>query len=261
MPSVANYFYKPRSKKIARSLQNDHNASYGGIEELEITEASLKKYNEDIVMKFAKFLNLEQAPKVLVDFGSGTGSLSDIWKNKFKVSPLCVEVDPDLTETLKNKGYQTFREIEKIPFTIDAVFSSNVLEHIQDDGKILRDIRKSLKSGGKIAIYVPAFQVLYSQLDRNVGHFRRYGRQELTSKLELAGFRVEKCFYSDSLGFVASLLVKALHFHKNGVLCSSSSLKIYDRIFYPMSRALDFMGLRHLFGKNLVAFAVADSNL
>ena len=231
MPSVANYFYKPRSKKIVRSLQNDHNARYVGIEELEITEASLKKYIEDIVMKFANFLNLEQAPKVLVGFRSGTGSLSDIWKNKFKVSPLSVEVDPDLSEILKNKGYQTFREIEKFSFTIDAVFTSNVLEHIQDDGQILQDIRQSLKPGRKLAIYIPAFRVLYSKLDRHVGHFRRYGRQELNSKLELAGFRVEKCFYSGSLGFFASWLVKALHFHRNGVVCSTSSLKIYDRIF------------------------------
>jgi len=260
MPREGKHSQKRRSKKMVRSLQNDQNSRYGGIGELETTEASLKKYNEDIVMKFAKFLSLEQTHNVLVDFGSGTGSLSDIWKNKFDISPLCVEVDPDLTQTLKNKGYQTFERIEEIPFLIDAVFTSNVLEHIQEDEKCLKEIRKALKPGGKIAIYVPAFEVLYSQLDRNVGHFRRYGREELISKLELAGFRVEKCIYSDSMGFLASLLVKILRFHKNGVLCSTSSLRIYDTIFYPISRLLDFLGLRFLFGKNLIAFAIAESN-
>ena len=223
MPREGKHSQKRRSKKMARSLQNDQNSRYGGIGELETTEASLKKYNEDIVMKFAKFLSLEQTHNVLVDFGSGTGSLSDIWKYKFAPNTGRVQS-------------RCFERIEEIPFLIDAVFTSNVLEHIQEDEKCLKEIRKALKPGGKIAIYVPAFEVLYSQLDRNVGHFRRYGREELISKLELAGFRVEKCIYSDSMGFLASLLVKILRFHKNGVLCSTSSLRIDDTIFYPISR-------------------------
>ena len=50
----------------------------------------------------------------------------------------------------------------------------NVLEHIEDDVAALRTLRRLLRPGGRIVLYVPALNGLYGAYDRKVGHFRRY---------------------------------------------------------------------------------------
>jgi hypothetical protein len=36
-----------------------------------------------------------------------------------------------------------------------------------------------LQDGGTLAIYVPAFMLIFNNLDRAVGHYRRYHRADL----------------------------------------------------------------------------------
>ena len=55
----------------------------------------------------------------------------------------------------------------------------NVLEHIDDDQGVLRSISDRLEPGGHVAIWVPAFTLLYSPFDAKLGHVRRYRRRQL----------------------------------------------------------------------------------
>lgn len=82
----------------------------------------------------------------------------------------------------------------------DTVISSNVLEHIQNDTAALLNINKILKEDGILILLTPAGQFLFSNLDRNVGHYRRYSKTEVKNKLETAGFTVEKQFYVNIVG-------------------------------------------------------------
>jgi hypothetical protein len=56
-----------------------------------------------------------------------------------------------------------------------------------------------LSDNGVLAIYVPAFQILFSELDSQVGHYRRYSRKDLRQKLRQSGFEVEKIVYVDKV--------------------------------------------------------------
>jgi predicted SAM-dependent methyltransferase len=58
------------------------------------------------------------------------------------------------------------------------IYSSNVLEHIEDDSRALNEMFAKLQINGKLAIYVPAFMFLFSDLDIKAGHFRRYSKKE-----------------------------------------------------------------------------------
>ena len=53
-------------------------------------------------------------------------------------------------------------------------------------------MNRALIPGGVLALLVPSHQFLYGEFDRAVGHFRRYSRSELRTKLEAAGFTVER---------------------------------------------------------------------
>jgi hypothetical protein len=67
-----------------------------------------------------------------------------------------------------------------------------------------------------------------------------------------AGFKVDRVAYVDSLGFLATLAFKHLG-SKDGTV-NRTALKTYDRLAFPLSRALDTLTQRW-FGKNLLLLA------
>jgi len=111
-----------------------------------------------------------------------------------------------------------------------------------------------LKPGGIIGIYVPALPFLFSNFDREVGHFRRYKKRELIKLVKLAGFEIENCYFNDSIGVIASLVVKIFGYNKEK-FGSKKSLILYDKYIYPISKILDKIIFKHLIGKNLFLFA------
>ena len=75
---------------------------------------------------------------------------------------------------------------------VDTVICLNVVEHVKDDLLALRNISSALQPGGRAIILVPQGQSIYGSLDVVLGHFRRYSEDDLRSKMEKAGFRVER---------------------------------------------------------------------
>ena len=69
----------------------------------------------------------------------------------------------------------------------DTIVCINVLEHLPDDFKAVENMKRMLKTGGVMILVVPAFQKLYCQLDKNVGHYRRYDSGRLDDIAEQAG--------------------------------------------------------------------------
>lgn len=74
----------------------------------------------------------------------------------------------------------------------DTVICLNVLEHVADPIGALRNMRRALQRGGRLILYVPQGQGLYSSLDRVLGHRCRYSREQLRHELVAAGFVVER---------------------------------------------------------------------
>ena len=229
--------------------QNSDNPSYSGTMELLATENGLIRYSTSIVRKFHKALKVNEATKLL-EFGAGTGFLAQIMYERFGVSTICVELDPNLQRVVTEKGFTFFRDLHSANNTYDAIYTSNVLEHIENDVETLSDLYKSLNTGGLLGIYVPAHPMLFSQMDEKVGHVRRYRKSELVSKVQSVGFTIVKVQYDDFIGFFAALLVKIVGYASGG-LGSSQSLKLYDNLVYPLSRILDKLGCRRILGKNI----------
>jgi SAM-dependent methyltransferase len=75
------------------------------------------------------------------------------------------------------------------PFQVIGMF--DVLEHISDDRRILRNVWKLLDDRGILLLTVPAHASLWSYFDESGGHCRRYELDELRSKLEEADYQIE----------------------------------------------------------------------
>ncbi|MDC3031265.1 class I SAM-dependent methyltransferase [Prochlorococcus sp. AH-716-P08] len=232
-------------------MQDQENINYSGLNEL-LTLEYMKNYNQSIVIDAIRcHLNAKR----IVDFGAGIGTLSKIFRNKYNKDPICIEIDEININYLKKRNFTFLNNIENLKESVDLVFSSNVLEHIEDDYAILTLIRKKLKNNGKIFLYLPAKMILWSKLDEVVGHYRRYEISKLRKLLQKAGFKIIKINYSDSLGFFFTLIWRFLNKVNKNPLPSKRSLIFYDRFIFPLSRIIDSFGFKYLIGKNIVLVA------
>jgi len=73
---------------------------------------------------------------------------------------------------------------------LDTIVCLNVLEHLTDDGSVLRHMYDLLQPGGNMIVLVPAHLALLSPMDKKVGHLRRYSVPELKSLMEKTGFEL-----------------------------------------------------------------------
>lgn len=86
----------------------------------------------------------------------------------------------------------------------------NVLEHIEDDEGVLSDLKARVRPGGRIAVWVPAHELLYSPFDYEVGHYRRYSRKELRAIALSVGLNVERLSFMNAAGAIAWGVVATL---------------------------------------------------
>lgn len=225
-----------------------HNDPHGG-ENLEVMREA-ENYNQ-----FLRELVVRHSAGVdkALDFGAGLGTFSD----SLPIPPsqvTCVETEAHAQAVLRAKGFNVYSDLSAVPDqSVPYLFSLNVLEHIDDDAAIAREFYRVLVPGGRVFIYVPAFQVLFTSMDLQVGHVRRYRRKQLVALIKSAGLDVHYSAYTDALGFFATLAYRLLDDGKPKPL-GGKLVKIYDRFMFPLSRALS-VPCAKLFGKNVMLAA------
>jgi SAM-dependent methyltransferase len=72
----------------------------------------------------------------------------------------------------------------------DLVGAYDVIEHIEEDERVLAELHGALAPGGGAVIAVPQHPFLWSAVDDLGHHVRRYARGELESKMRRAGFDI-----------------------------------------------------------------------
>jgi SAM-dependent methyltransferase len=232
--------------------QSNSQSNYAGKELLIKTEQDLKHYNAWIVSTFIRNVHKLSAETPVLDFGSGIGTLSQIFLNQSGIRPEGVELDDSQRNIYAARGFKAYAQLSDTPNAYPLIFTSNVLEHIEDDVATLTSLKDKLTPGGLVLIYVPAFESIWTSMDNKVGHYRRYRQAELRAKLEQAGYVVKKSHYCDSLGFILAFFFKYLG-NQNGEP-SSWTLRVFDRVLLPLSKFMDLF-FSPFFGKNVFVVA------
>jgi len=112
-------------------------------------------------------------------------------------------------------GVLCLNDISELPESIDAVMLMDVIEHIQDDGAFIKEILGKLSTDALVIVTVPAFQMLFSNHDVFLRHYRRYGRKQLLAFLRSNKLFVERCHYFYASLFFARLISLLLTKKKN----------------------------------------------
>lgn len=145
--------------------------------------------------------------KSFLEIGCGTGYvLSGIAKLNPKARLEGSEIfTSGLTFAASRLPNVNFMQLDarNIPFSaeFDVIGAFDVLEHIEEDVLVMRQINESLKPQGVMLLTVPQHQWLWSPVDNYACHVRRYSAAELHAKVMSAGFEILR-----SSSFVSSLL-------------------------------------------------------
>ena len=211
-----------------------------------------RRYHEWIASEFSLFVGNR-----IAEVGAGIGDFTPLIYTDSVAQLVAFEPSQNLYPTLEINTSNMARvecvnrcfgdEIERFRNHFDTVLYVNVLEHIEDDQGELAVAWESLKPGGHLCIFVPALAWLFSELDTQVGHFRRYSKRELEEKLTKASFEILKSRYFDIAGivpwYVAFVLLKRT--------ITADKVSIYDRWIVPIMRPLESLITPPL-GKNLL---------
>ena len=220
-----------------------------------------RNYHRWILDLFAPHLG-----RRVVEVGAGTGSFSELLLAREPEALTLVEPSNEMHRLLvEHVGRlptrarvrihnDTFARVarrlteEERP---DSVIYVNVLEHVEDDEAELRLVADALAPGGRVFIFVPAFQWLYGSFDRQVGHQRRYTRAELEAKCERAGLRVVRSAYFDAAGVLPWWLkYRVLRSEK----MEPAAVRFYDSFCVPVVRRVEAL-LPPPVGKNVLLVA------
>ena len=223
--------------KFHERLENEHARIY------EPTFRLRKKFQADIIAMF------QGKGKIALDIGCGTGHTTiALLNNGFKVDA----VDPSrkAIKLLKQK----FRNNQNIRFYVsslqkfkhnkryDIIICYEVLEHIKDDYRALKQLVSLLKDNGFIIIDVPMHPHLYSKADEMCGHYRRYTSPRITDLIEKSNLHELRRYYFGFPMIYLSKLIRKIFQNKNVMLVKKLSkspskkvnllLQLYNKLLF-----------------------------
>lgn len=106
---------------------------------------------------------------------------------------------------------------------------------MEDDRAVLRNLAETIPADCRVVVLVPYNMKLYSEFDKALGHFRRYGEWELEGKMREAGFEVERQFFFNKAGALAWFVANTLGGQK---ALKPWQLKLYN-FLTPLFKMLD----------------------
>ena len=182
--------------------------------------------------KLKPYRRNKQKELKMIDIGAGSGLMIKHFMNLgYEVAG--IELDPKLVAKMKKDKKLKGLRLEQGDITklkgkeeYDVVVSNDVIEHIEDDRKAIKNLWTFVKPGGMLIITVPAHSFLYCQRDEAWGHFRRYDRGDLVKKVAETTGTVKFITYWNFIGFFVYLFMEKL-----------LKLKMHEEIRYKESGA------------------------
>ena len=201
--------------------------------------------------KYQLFLIKDYISDKFLEVGPGKGGFTFFYGNLVN-KPMLIEPEKKLYKILKKnlkKKKFIIRNctIDKINNKFDTIIYFDVLEHIRNDIKEVSIASKKVKKNKYLIFNVPAYQSLYSNFDKSVGHHKRYNKKDFLKISKKTGLKIEKLIYYDSIGFLFLILNRVFSLKQSNL---KNKLYLWN-LLIPLSRLIDFLTFNK-FGKSLL---------
>lgn len=193
----------------------------------------------------------------VLEVGSGLGATTRLLCDGGQEHWTCLEPDAQLAQGMRQRiaadplpvpvdvQVATLADLSD-DARFDTILYIDVLEHIEHDRLELSRAAQHLRPGGRLVVLAPAHQFLFTRFDEAIGHFRRYSARSL-SAVSPAGLDLERVFYLDSVGMLASLANRLL---LRSAQPTQRQILFWDRVLVRSSRLVDRL-LRYQVGKSV----------
>ncbi|NPV85056.1 MAG: class I SAM-dependent methyltransferase [Anaerolineae bacterium] len=193
-----------------------------------LSEDAMSKNAASLMGKTNRYFrwNLElfsiERGKCILDLGCGPGLYLQALTAYRPARYVATDYSPQYVETIKSLitdlpdsvalqiDLLNQQQLEALyAFAFDFILCLDVLEHIEQDEQVLKNIKTLLQNTGEgcLCIKVPALPFLYGENDRAIGHYRRYSMQSLKTKLLQTGYQIEKIGYQNFVGILPWFVV------------------------------------------------------
>lgn len=130
----------------------------------------------------SKYIVKDEFNTVLSDYNF---EYCDILKKEFSTNLFVKEVLQ--IDLLRNDFADHFISYKE---KFDTIILLNVIEHLEDDSTAVINCKFLLKPGGHFIVLAPAYKWLYCNLDKQLGHYRRYSMKKLKTTISKEGFEI-----------------------------------------------------------------------
>lgn len=230
---------------------------------------TLKRLSEapDYLQRASAVLSRHLQGKIL-ELGCGTGNLTKYLAMEFPITT--VDIDTEYlkvaSQNVTAHSERVGRSHQPIDFRkgdllapapaewrnqFDSILSCQVLEHFEDDTKVLANYLSCLKPGGRVVLQLPANHFAFSDLDRNLGHHRRYSRDTVRQLLERVGVKPVEIYYFNFVGLLGWLWAGKI---RRQPVLPAREMKIFNRMVH-FALAPDVI-MKRVTGLNVVAVGI-----
>jgi len=158
-------------------------------------------------------VRLRKPGLAILDVGCGTGGNAQTFSRYGRVT--ACDRSPAALRMARRGGLRDLvaSDAAELPFrseSFDLVLALDVIEHVDDDRKMLAELRRVLRPGGAVAIHVPAWPFLWSNHDVALEHRRRYTRRSLARLIADCALRTERFGWSSAAIFPPAVALRML---------------------------------------------------
>jgi len=151
-----------------------------------------------------------KADRLILEIGCGTGYQIPVLQKWGRVEGS--DINLEAVKIAVSEGYNVkVKDLDRddiSDYNPEVICLFDVLEHIQNDKKVVENIYASLQNKAYLFLTVPAYNFLFSDHDKAMEHYRRYSRKKIVDLLSQSGFQVIKSGYWNSLLFPGILLMR-----------------------------------------------------
>jgi len=166
----------------------------------------------------------------ILEIGAGTGA-NLLMLSTFGSVSAC-ESDGDSRKFLEEAGWNVLpgflpNSLPEFEYKFDLICLFDVLEHIEDDVSSVSKIKDLLMPHGVLVVACPAYQWLYEDYDKKLGHFRRYTKTSLDKILKLNQFEIIESGYINTFLLPLVALCRIMEFF--GFSARKNALKVPNK--------------------------------
>jgi SAM-dependent methyltransferase len=158
-------------------------------------------------------------PRRILDVGCGTGTMLGYLARYGQTEG--IDTDEEAVRFCRMRGTSRVRCVDSLPLpfadgTFDLITALDVIEHIEDDRAMLRELYRITAPGGLFLFSVPAYRFLWGPQDEISNHKRRYVAPQIRERVTTAGFKTRRLSYFNTFFFPIIAAVRLVRPYQPG---------------------------------------------